>query len=132
MENSPRPRAEIDLNYRLTEKERLFLIEYAQRLEALVDKLATQKEAPVRTLLQQLLRPDVWRTLLDLSKAERLTAKSLASVERGQSEPLEAEGIPDPEYIGRVDRLVEAMGRFSSPQHDPIDVQDPVSKGDGN
>lgn len=95
----------------LTSEERAFLLEYNDRLDVLVAKLATRQDRPIASFLLQLFRPELWRILINLGRAEKLTDIGLTELGGGHT-------IGDPllhtEYDRRAMVVQNALREFGS------------------
>jgi len=98
-----------DSRIEISPEEERFLSEYAVKLDSLVEEISAHRGSEIAGLLKQLLRPDAWRVLLNLGKAERLMSKAWQSP-RGQAAfAREAAQEVNREYDRRAAAVVKSL-----------------------
>jgi hypothetical protein len=65
-------RSDVDPGEPLSVEDQHFLDDYARRLDRILADIGTHPETKVSGILHHLFRPDSWRVILDLRKAEQL------------------------------------------------------------
>ena len=98
----------------LSADDQKFIDDYHQKLEGVVARIKDHPDSQVSSILKELTRPDLWKVLLRLRKAERIVDRA-AATKKGQIALAEEEAWDmNEEYDRRAKAIQDEFAKFEN------------------